>query len=53
MRAMMTIQLAALCLVAPSSAQTIYPIDRADILPGSLFDFKVEFLELKTSTAQR
>ena len=24
-------------------AQTIYPIDRADILEGALFDFKVEF----------
>lgn len=27
----------------PAGAQTIYPIDRADILAGSRFDFKVEF----------
>jgi alkaline phosphatase len=26
-----------------ASAQTVYPIDRADILVGSRFDFKVEF----------
>jgi len=26
-----------------SQAQTVYPIDRADILAGSRFDFKVEF----------
>jgi alkaline phosphatase len=51
MRALMTIPLVALCLVAPSSAQTIYPIDRADILAGSLFDFKVEFPELQTSNS--
>ena len=25
------------------SAQTIYPIDRAEILAGAQFDFKVEF----------
>lgn len=29
--------------LAPAAAQTIYPIDRADILAGSQFDFKVEF----------
>ena len=34
----------ALCLVASTShAQTVYPIDRADILAGAHFDFKVEF----------
>jgi alkaline phosphatase len=34
---------AAVALVAPlSHAQTIYPIDRAEILLGSRFDFKVE-----------
>jgi alkaline phosphatase len=34
---------AAVALVAPlSHAQTIYPIDRAEILVGSRFDFKVE-----------
>lgn len=27
---------------APAFAQTIYPIDRADILVGAKFDFKVE-----------
>src|SRR5213593_4890556 len=26
-----------------SSAQTIYPIDRAEILSGAQFDFKIEF----------
>jgi alkaline phosphatase len=30
---------------APLSAQTIYPIDRAEILAGSKFDFKVELPE--------
>ena len=45
MRALMTVPFATLCLVGlgPASAQTIYPIDRAEILAGSLFDFKVEF----------
>jgi alkaline phosphatase len=34
----------ATCLWAyAASAQTIYPLDRADILAGSKFDFKVEF----------
>ena len=40
-------RLAAICLavaVAPSAyAQTIYPLNRAEILAGSRFDFKVEF----------
>jgi alkaline phosphatase len=35
---------AMLALNAAASAQTIYPIDRADILAGSRFDFKVEFV---------
>jgi alkaline phosphatase len=35
---------AAVALLAPlCQAQTIYPIDHADILVGSRFDFKVEF----------
>src|SRR5206468_3486159 len=35
---------AAVALLVPlCQAQTIYPIDRADILVGSRFDFKVEF----------
>src|SRR5499433_713794 len=29
-----------------SSAQTIYPIDRAELLTGTRFDFKVEFFGL-------
>ena len=28
---------------SPLSAQTVYPIDRAEILAGAQFDFKVEF----------
>ena len=32
-----------LLTAAPGTAQTIYPIDRADILVGAKFDFKVEF----------
>src|SRR5258705_3157225 len=31
------------CVVAPASAQTIYPLDRAEILAGARFDLKVEF----------
>ena len=27
----------------PAAAQTVYPVDRAEILAGSRFDFKVEF----------
>jgi len=30
-------------LAAPASAATIYPIDRAQILAGSRFDFRVDF----------
>src|SRR5215475_5745449 len=30
-------------LSSPAAAQTIYPIDRADILVGAKFDLKVEF----------
>ena len=33
----------------PAGAQTIYPIDRAEILEGSRFDFKVEFPNAPTS----
>ena len=32
------------------SAQTVYPIDRADILTGARFDFKVEFAGLANPT---
>jgi alkaline phosphatase len=34
---------ASLPLAGPSHAQTIYPIDRAEILAGQTFDLKVEF----------
>jgi alkaline phosphatase len=34
---------AVLLSASPISAQTIYPIDRAEILAGAQFDFKVEF----------
>lgn len=36
---------AAFFMSTPAFAQTIYPIDRADILAGSKFDFKVELPE--------
>src|SRR5262249_49161755 len=44
MRRMLAGALVALALAAPSlaAATTVYPIDRAQILAGSLFDFKVE-----------
>jgi alkaline phosphatase len=35
--------IAVLLSASPASAQTIYPIDRAEILAGARFDFKVEF----------
>jgi alkaline phosphatase len=35
--------LAAVSLAAPVQAQTIYPLNRAEILTGGKFDFKVEF----------
>src|SRR5262249_12498961 len=35
----------------PAFAQTIYPIDRADILAGSRFDFKVEYPDVQKSPA--
>jgi alkaline phosphatase len=45
-----TLAAAAACLISsiasPSHAQTVYPIDRADILTGARFDFKVEFAGL-------
>lgn len=37
-------------LTTASYAQTVYPIDRADILAGSRFDVKVEFPGLVTAT---
>ena len=38
--------LVALTAGSAAHAQTVYPIDRADILAGSRFDFKVEFAGL-------
>ena len=35
--------LAIASVATASSAQTIYPLDRAEILSGARFDFKVEF----------
>jgi alkaline phosphatase len=43
MRAIVTLPFAALFMLSPAAAQTIYPYDRADILAASRFDFKVEF----------
>ena len=37
---------AVLLVVTAADAQTIYPIDRAEILTGARFDFKVEFPQL-------
>ena len=37
------ITLAAVLSASPVVAQTVYPIDRAEILSGARFDFKVEF----------
>jgi len=37
------VAIATLTVASTGSAQTVYPIDRADILVGSRFDFKVEF----------
>ena len=37
-------------VVSAASAQTVYPIDRADILAGARFDLKVEFPGLADPT---
>lgn len=42
-RLLMMAVAATLAGAAPAAAQTIYPINRAEILEGSRFDFKVEF----------
>ncbi len=39
--------LTVLAAVTPADAQTIYPVDRADILTGARFDLKVEFEGLR------
>jgi len=38
-----TVMLGVVLSVSAATAQTIYPIDRAEILVGARFDFKVEF----------
>ena len=40
-------------LALPASAQTIYPIDRAEILAGGKFDLKVEFPGAPASAATK
>ncbi|MBV9557262.1 MAG: alkaline phosphatase, partial [Pseudolabrys sp.] len=39
------------CIATPAYAQIIYPIDRADVLSGAKFDFKVEYPDLQKSDA--
>lgn len=43
MRILAAVLAATTCLIATADAATVYPIDRATILAGSAFDFKVEF----------
>src|SRR4051794_25179020 len=43
MRRLIAIALALPMFAAVGHAQTVYPIDRAEILVGARFDFKVEF----------
>lgn len=43
MRTLAAASLFAASLIAPAFAQTIYPIDRAEIMAGAHFDFKVEY----------
>lgn len=45
--------LVALSFALPASAQTIFPIDRAEILAGSKFDLKVEFPGAPAATAAK
>src|SRR4051812_42761989 len=49
MRTFAAVSLFAACLLAPAAAQTVYPINRAEILAGSQFDFKVEYPSLQTA----
>ena len=46
-----TLPIAAFFMLSPVGAQTIYPIDRADILAAARFDFKVEFPGLQKPDA--
>lgn len=43
MRVIVALPFAALVLLSPAAAQTIYRYDRGDILAAATFDFKVEF----------
>ena len=45
MRSLLPAIFAAALWAVPAGAQTIYPIDRADILAGARFDLKVEFAD--------
>lgn len=43
MRRLLAALAATTCLIAAADAATVFPLDRATILAGSLFDLKVEF----------
>src|SRR5262245_13949077 len=47
----LVVLLASTVLRTPLQAQTLYPIDRATILAGAKFDFKVEFPVVVLQTA--
>ena len=51
MRAVVTLPVAVFFMLSPAGAQTIYPLDRADILAAARFDFKVEFPGLQKPDA--
>jgi alkaline phosphatase len=51
MKRLLNAAILAALLTTTATAQTIYPIDRADILAGSRFDFKVEFPDAPKSGA--
>jgi alkaline phosphatase len=52
-RLLLVAMLCAVVRVAAAEATTIYPIDRATILVGSRFDFKVEFDEVIDARTMR
>ncbi|MGA8293614.1 MAG: alkaline phosphatase, partial [Rhodoplanes sp.] len=41
------------CFALPAAAQTIFPVDRAEILAGTKFDLKVEFPGAPTAAATK
>ncbi len=53
MRTYLTLAFLTASALTPAAAQTIYPIDRADILAGSQFDFKVEYPGLQQADGVR